>query len=281
MSEFVFSKMHGAGNDFIVTDDKCSNIKFNPEFIKRICDRRRGIGADGLIIISDPVQKGNALSDFRMIYYNCDGGLAEMCGNGLRCAAYYTGKYLEPSSRRIVFKTDAGILETHLLEDKNIQIEIPLISNPERIELENQEYFKVNTGVPHLVMIVEDVYLVDVEKTGMYLRNHERFYPEGVNVNFVSISGDSRPVKIRTYERGVEGETSACGTGITASALVLAEFYKYTSPVIFHTRDNDTIAIDFCYNENIVGAYSKILLTGPVEEVFRGKYFDDKLTVKN
>ena len=270
MYQFSFSKIHGAGNDFIVTDESNHKMLSNPEFIARICDRRRGIGADGLIILSSSEKQEQQIPRFKMTFFNCDGGSAEMCGNGLRCAAYYAKKYLNTSGNKILFETGAGLLETHLLENGKIQIQIPLIASPEIISIENQEYYKVNTGVPHLIVPVDNIEETDVNEWGKSLRNHELFSPEGTNVNFISIPEDETPVMIRTYERGVEGETSACGTGITAAALALAEFKACPSPINFLTRDKDTITIDFCYNANIVVPFKDILLTGPVEEVFRG-----------
>ena len=272
MNQFSFSKIHGAGNDFIVTDESNYKMPDNPEFISRICDRQRGIGADGLIIISLSNNSDLPFPCFIMTYYNCDGGIAEMCGNGLRCAAYYANKYLNANSSQILFETGAGRLETHLLENNSIQIQIPLISLPEKVSVENREYYKVNTGVPHLIVPVDNISAINVNERGKALRNHELFKPNGTNVNFISISEPGAPVRIRTYERGIEGETSACGTGITAAAIALAKFKGYQSPIDFLTDDKDTITIDFCYNENIVEAFKDILLTGPVEEVFRGEY---------
>ena len=282
MDSFVFSKMHGAGNDFIVTDmtekDHSPLTKdLSSGFISRICDRHRGIGADGMILILPPTEK--ALSGFsaeqhlfRMKYFNSDGQPAGMCGNGLRCASLYAGKYLLNYSETCFFETDAGILQTEILSEEKIRIQIPILEPPKKIKIGNRECFTANTGVPHLVVPVPDIVLVDVVTEGRKLRYCDCFFPAGVNVDFVQIpERQSDPVLIRTYERGVEYETSACGTGIAAAALSLGVFYAFSSPIDFMTEDKDIITIDFSSKDNIVKEIQDILLTGPSEEVFRGE----------
>ena len=282
MDSFIFSKMHGAGNDFIVTDmmeaDNCSIKKdLSSNYISRICDRRRGVGGDGLILILPPTDK--ALSEFsaetylfRMKYFNSDGQSAGMCGNGLRCAALYAGKYLLNSSETCFFETDAGILKTEILSEEKIKIQIPIIEAPEKIKIEGRECFTANTGVPHLIVPVPDITFVDVVAEGRKLRYCDSFAPTGVNVDFIQIPEEKpAPILIRTYERGVEDETSACGTGIAAAALSLGMFYAFPSPVDFMTKDKDVITIDFSTKDNIVKEIQDILLTGPSKEVFRGK----------
>jgi diaminopimelate epimerase len=266
--------MHGAGNDFIVTEE---SSLLNKDFISKVCNRRRGIGADGLILISAPSplelpEQKTALPRFKMSYFNSDGGEAEMCGNGLRCAALYAAKYLTASNNTpILFETGAGLLKTELLDNGQVQIQIPILNQPQAIEIDNKKCFTVNTGVPHLVVPVDDLDSIDVAASGRKLRFEECFAPTGVNVDFISIPADKNsPVLIRTYERGVENETSACGTGIAASAVALGVFKSISSPITFMTQDKDIITIDFSHKENIVGEVENILLTGPSIEVFSG-----------
>jgi diaminopimelate epimerase len=272
--------MHGAGNDFIVIGDMIQskhriNLQtFNKASISHICDRHRGIGGDGLIIITETLsQNKTSLPLLKMHFFNNDGTRAEMCGNGLRCAALYADKYLIKKKGAILFETDAGILHTEVLSENLVQIQIPIIEQPQSLEIERKKCFKVNTGVPHLVVPVKDISSIDVIASGRHLRFLENFAPEGVNVNFILIPEENAiPVKIRTYERGVEDETSACGTGIAASAAVLALFYSNHSPITFMTQDKDIITIDFSLKENIVKGVKEILLTGPSIEVFRGTW---------
>lgn len=244
-----FFKMHGAGNDFIVADDRALEWPRLHETIKKMCDRRRGIGADGLILIS---ASRSSAAHLKMTYFNNDGHEAEMCGNGLRCAALFAFRHLG-SPEEIVFETGAGILRTKVLDETLLEIEIPVKKPPEKVTVNGNEAFFVNTGVPHLVLPCPDVLLSDIEKTGCEFRNHPMFQPEGTNVNFIEIpSAPDSPVPVRTYERGVEAETAACGTGIVAAAISLAYFYKMTPPITFVTRDSDTMSVDFYFNDNMV-----------------------------
>ena len=293
MRVFNFSKMHGAGNDFIVSEvevhaeEYIENLSFIEHLIPHLCDRRRGVGADGFILISPPSKllaskQQTSMPLFKMKYFNNDGGLAEMCGNGLRCAALYAHKYLTNKNGPILFETDAGVLQTEIIDDEKVRIQIPLLKLPQIAKINKKKYFTVNTGVPHLVAPVHDITSIDIVASGRKLRYLDRFNPEGVNVDFISIPTHKKdPISIRTYERGVEEETSACGTGIAASAIVLSLFYSIPSPIHFITKDKDTITIDFCYKENNVGEIqdTHILLTGPAIEVFRGSLEENFLNL--
>ena len=282
MSTSRFSKMHGAGNDFILVDieNKDSLSEFSEELIASLCHRNRGIGADGLIVLyplkrsaSDP--ESGKVPVFRMKFFNNDGKSAEMCGNGLRCAALYARKYLTGSCEPVFFETDAGLLETEHLSMNNIRIQMPLIQQPSKVTVDGHECMVVNTGVPHLIVPVSDVSGVDVVQDGRKLRYDKLFEPHGVNVDFISFPQDKAgPVLIRTYERGVEDETSACGTGIAAAASALGLFFRMPSPIAFMTRDKDVITIEFSIKENMVKEIQEIRLTGPAEEVFRGELSD-------
>jgi len=264
---YEFSKMHGAGNDFIVVDDRAFKWPQHVDFIKNICDRRRGIGADGLILLS---ASSLLQADLKMSFFNSDGRPAEMCGNGLRCAALFSHLYFSYSSA-VVFETAAALLKTQVLDSSSVEIEIPVIQKPEKVNIDGREGFFVNTGVPHLVILCDNIADINLDEEGAALRNHQLFQPAGCNVNFVSQANQAgAPISIRTYERGVEGETSACGTGVAASALVLNSFLKAPLPIKFLTRDYDTISVDFYINDNKLRDCGKVLLTGPAVEVFKG-----------
>ncbi len=265
-----FVKMHGAGNDFILI--AASSLPF-PELpaatIADLCDRRHGIGADGLITIAD----GNAETDFSMTYYNADGLPAKMCGNGARCAVAFARR-LDLFSTDCVFDTAAGRLHGKWLAAEMIEVSLPAWSD---LDLDLQltdsvflEHYFCNTGVPHLVIPVPDVEVIDVEQQGSALRRHQKFVPAGTNVNWVDERGPAGRLRYRTYERGVEGETLACGTGAAACAVVLAGLQRVSSPVVLQTRGGDllTVTIDLETPE--------LLLRGPVAVSFTGEYTIDE-----
>lgn len=265
MSEFV--KMHGAGNDFIVADNRSDRWSHHTDFIRKICDRHRGIGADGLILLSAP---SASPAQVKMSFFNNDGLPAEMCGNGLRCAALFASRHLGEGNE-IVFETVAGLLKTRVLNPSAVEIEIPVLHMPEKIKVDGEEGYCVNTGVPHLVLIKDGIEDIDVAVQGRELRNHIQFKPVGTNVNFIAVSETERdPIKIRTYERGVEAETAACGTGIAASALTLGIFFHHNFPIEFITGDGDALMVDLIEGDELARC-RKILLTGPAIEVFAGR----------
>jgi diaminopimelate epimerase len=261
-----FSKMNGAGNDFIMLDNRKGAIELSTSEIARLCDRHRGIGADGVLMV-EPAMAGG---DFRMRYYNADGGEAEMCGNGARCFARYVSTLAGPFEE-IHFETQAGIIGATFI-DGRVRV---AMSDPKElrtedsvaIRLETLSVHSVNTGVPHAVVFVEDLEGVAVQKLGSQIRHHSHFAPKGANVNFVSKVGESR-IAIRTYERGVEGETLACGTGVCASAIILHELTGAPSPVSVTVQGGETLEVGF---EKIDGAYKNVTLTGPADFVFHGQ----------
>ena len=190
------------------------------EQISRICDRHRGVGADGVLVLERPTNGAN----FRMRYYNADGGEAEMCGNGARCFARYASHVAGPVEK-LSFETPAGVIGADLQgelvclqmsEPKDLRLGIKIPLGDQTIS----GHF-VNSGVPHVVVPVDDLENADVRGIGSAVRHHELFAPKGANVNFLKRRGD-RQISIRTYERGVENETLACGTGVVASALIFA-----------------------------------------------------------
>ncbi|MGC1478955.1 MAG: diaminopimelate epimerase, partial [Chthoniobacterales bacterium] len=218
--ELAFTKMNGAGNDFILLDNRSKALSLSTSQIARLCDRHRGIGADGLLLVEPPAA---GAADFRMRYYNADGGEAEMCGNGARCFSRYGARLLgETASSALSFETPAGVISASLLgEEVELAMSAPhslAPSNDLTIEGTLVSTHSINTGVPHAVVFVDDLELADVRTLGARIRHHEHFAPAGTNVNFVAKTEEG--IAIRTYERGVEDETLACGTGVVAAALI-------------------------------------------------------------
>ena len=260
-----FTKMNGAGNDFIMIDNRVGDLQLAAEQISRICDRHRGIGADGVLVLERP-RNG---ADFRMRYYNADGGEAEMCGNGARCFARYASQVAGPVEK-LSFETPAGVIGANLEgelvclrmsepKDLRLGIKIPL---PDR----TLDGHFVNSGVPHVVIPVEDLESVEIRGIGSAVRFHEFFAPKGANVNFLSRSAD-RQISIRTYERGVENETLACGTGVVASALVFAAIERVDGPIGVLVRGGNELKVGF---EKTGEQFKKVTLTGPADFVFEG-----------
>jgi diaminopimelate epimerase len=261
-----FTKMNGAGNDFVMVDNRDLKYTLSRDVIAHLCDRHRGIGADGLIAIEPPQTD----ADFRMRYYNADGGEAEMCGNGARCFARFASR-VAGKSESMSFETMAGVITANVLGD-DIQLEM---SMPKDLTLgvkltvfgkEHTTHF-INTGVPHAVLVCEDVGKVDVRTLGAAIRYHDYFAPKGANANFIEIQGP-RLLSIRTYERGVENETLACGTGVCAAALIHSALTGDASPIEVRVKGGETLKVGF---QKSGDAFSKVTLTGPADFVFEGQ----------
>jgi diaminopimelate epimerase len=263
-----FWKMHGAGNDFILVDDR--NLSFpasDTKWLAQICKRGRGIGAEGIILLQKSDQQN---IDFRMRFFNPDGREAEMCGNGARCAArlaYDTGIATRPVMRIqtiagiITAKIDGNKISIGMTEPVGWQIGIPLV-------IDGKELIAnfVNTGVPHTVIETQNINSCDVYGIGKAVRFHKHFAPAGTNVNFVKVLSPHE-LAVRTYERGVEAETPACGTGITASSLIMARLGKVSPPVKVHSAGGDVLEVNFVMKDNEI---QNVTLTGPAEYVFCG-----------
>ena len=261
-----FTKMNGAGNDFVMLDNRDGRLQLAPGQIAGLCDRHRGVGADGVLVVEKPANG----ADFRMRYYNADGGEAEMCGNGARCFARFASR-ISGSQGSVSFETPAGVIRAECHGD-NVRL---AMSQPHDLLLDQQIDLahgsvlahSVNTGVPHAIVFVEDLDKTDVRGLGAALRYHPHFAPKGTNVNFVRITGPSA-VTVRTYERGVEDETLACGTGVVATALILHEKHGAPSPVSVRVRGGDTLSISFEIEGSV---YRNVTLTGPADFVFEGQ----------
>jgi diaminopimelate epimerase len=261
-----FTKMNGAGNDFVMLDNRARAYALDPATIARLCDRHRGVGADGLIAV-EPAENG---ADFRMRYYNADGGEAEMCGNGARCFARFASR-LVGGAETVSFETMAGVVTARLLGDLvRLQMSQPrdmTLGTPLGVHGQTFTVHFVNTGVPHAVVVVEDLASVDVVGLGAALRYHEHFAPRGTNANFIAVEGPGR-LAIRTYERGVEGETLACGTGVCAAALVHSALTGATSPIAVRVRGGEILEVGFTREGDL---FRNVTLTGPADFVFEGQ----------
>jgi len=260
-----FTKMNGAGNDFVMVDNRDGSYTLSREQIARLCDRHRGIGADGLIAVEGTPEL------LRMRYYNADGGEAEMCGNGARCYSRFTARLLGLNSGSLSFQTEAGMLAAELLPKDRVRLRM---SDPHSLQLAHSlrvlnldlEVHSLNTGVPHAVTFVKDLEETPVFELGRALRRHQRFAPAGTNANFVQVLAPGS-LAIRTYERGVENETLACGTGVVAAALIHHYLSKTPSPVSVLVRGGETLEVGFT-EEN--GHPVAATLAGPADFVFSG-----------
>ena len=257
-----FTKMVASGNDFVVVDGKFT-VKF-PSMARLLCDRKLGIGADGLLVLNSSKK-----ADIRMRIFNADGSEAKMCGNGARCIALYMGK------RTVSIETAAGIIESKV-SGNNVKIKL---TRPEGIKLDmpiklNRRPLRVNfvdTGVPHVVVFVAGIDKIDVVNLGRLIRNHKAFSPDGANVNFVEVIDDSN-IKVRTYERGVEDETLACGTGSVASAIVTRRMLQTTgqqNKINVKTQGGEVLKV---YFDNDNGRISNVWLEGKVKTVYKGEW---------
>ncbi len=262
-----FTKMNGAGNDFVMLDNRERKLSLSGEEIALLCDRHRGVGADGLLA-AGPAEGG---ADFRMRYYNADGGEAEMCGNGARCFARFVDRLAKREGAPVSFETIAGIVGGEF-EGEEVKI---TLSEPFDLEMGStilvggteRSVHSVNTGVPHAVMVVDDLEDLDIRKDGAALRYHDKFQPAGTNANFQLVLG-ADTIAIRTYERGVEDETLACGTGMVANAIVHNQLTGTGPPIHVQVRGGDTLKVGW---ERDGDAYREVTLTGPAEFVFEGE----------
>jgi len=236
--------MSGSGNDFIIIDNRDPVIddEKKVDFVRRVCDRKMSIGADGVIFVENSDQ-----ADIKWDFYNDDGSSAEMCGNGGRCVARYAvEKKIAPAE--LTLETLAGIIGAKV-EGANVKVKLTSPENLRQdIDVElNGTHFQVDsldTGVPHAIIYSDDVEAVNVKDVGNGIRFHDKFAPAGTNVDFVQKVGD-HALKVRTYERGVENETLACGTGVVASVLLSSYKNLVQPPVDVETRGGEFLKVDF------------------------------------
>lgn len=255
MKDLHFYKYQGTGNDFVMIDNR--EGVFNPEdhdLVIRLCDRKFGIGADGLILIQPHED-----CDFEMVYYNADASQS-MCGNGSRCAVRFAHT-LGFIGDRCTFMAIDGLHEAKV-EDERIKLKMGNVSTVRKLE---DEDFFVNTGSPHHIRFVEELEDFPVYEEGKFIRYNETYKEEGTNVNFVAGKQDNT-IFVRTYERGVENETLSCGTGVTACSIA-ASFKGYKSPVKVQTLGGN---LEVSFEKNADGTFQEVFLTGPAKEVFKG-----------
>lgn len=288
MNKIPFMKLSGAGNDFVIINN-LENIVDGTDtnFVKKVCERRMSVGADGVLLVEKADGIGTGMSplpeetaaettgvDFRMRYFNADGGEVETCGNGARCIsrfAYLNGIVTE----KMRFLTNAGVYESEVVGD-NVKVRM---SQPTDIRLNVPLQLKdgvhtvgfANSGVPHVVFFVDDLDGADVFDMGQQTRYHADFKPAGTNANFIRIQSSER-LEVRTYERGVEDETLACGTGSIASAIVSAALGKVTSPVSVKTASGVVLKIHFDMSD---GEPKNVYLEGDARVIYAGELTQD------
>lgn len=253
--KFHFYKYQATGNDFVLIDNRSGGLSLTADQIQKICDRRFGIGADGLILIEkDPH------ANFNVNYFNSDGSQS-LCGNGSRAAVQFASS-LGLVNGKARFNAYDGFHDAELLPAGIIRLKMNDVNS---IEQAGDDYI-INTGSPHYIRFVDNVEIMPVYGEGKKIRYSERFKQQGINVNFVQLLPDNR-IFVRTYERGVENETLSCGTGVTAAAL--ASLYKgYSSPVYVKTLGGD-LSVEF-KSDGMSGKFQDIFLVGPAKMVFEG-----------
>lgn len=260
--KIAFTKYHGTGNDFIIIDDRLNEFDHNnTQLIAKLCHRRFGIGADGLMLV-----RNHSQYDFEMIYFNADGAQSSMCGNGGRCIAHFAYSIGIGLNNELTFMAIDGLHNAKVLDENRIALGM---INVDKIDIRDSKTYILNTGSPHYVRIFDETIEGDIVEKAKSIRYNSEFKTEGININFIHISSNS--TQIRTYERGVEDETYSCGTGAVAAAIT-----SFLSTSKVENCDNTTInlntlggnlSVSFSYNNN---QFSTILLTGPASKVFEG-----------
>lgn len=259
MRKLNFTKAVASGNDFIIVDNRGGQAAEWPSLAKKLCQRKISIGADGLLILEDSKK-----ADVRMRIFNPDGSEAEMCGNGSRCVAYYC-------KTAHTVETKAGVLEAKLQTANRVKIRM---TDPTDLKMKidinlngrDYEIHFVNTGVPHAVYFADNLDNLDVTELGRLIRYHDAFRPAGTNADFVEVR-DKKTIALRTYERGVEDETLACGTGACAAAIISSFAKGVTPPVDVYTKSGEVLKIYFDKDRDGI---KNLYLEGEAEMVFEG-----------
>lgn len=267
-----FEKMSGAGNDFVVADNRSGEIRDGAELARRICDRHWGVGADGLLLVET-----SRVAAFRMMYFNADGSYGGMCGNGGRCIAdYAVRKGIAPSTHEFdaldhLYKAQvlSGSVRLSMKDPSGLRADIVLPVSGKKLRATF-----IDTGSPHVVLLAREVSrkgldAIDVAGLGRAIRLHRRFRPDGTNVNFIEVSSH-KSLRMRTYERGVEAETLACGTGSIAAGIVAHLQFGIEKPVRVIPRSDRELLVDFAVGSN--GKIVNVTLEGPAETVFEGVF---------
>ena len=264
MEPIRFYKMSGCGNDFVIIDNRTPVVDDEnlTQFIQKVCCRKMSVGADGLILIEN-----SGIADFKWRFYNSDGSVAEMCGNGARCAARFAREH-NIAKDRMAFETRAGLIEAEI-DGERVRIKMTAPSSVETdvtltIGGETLAMSSINTGVPHAVLFVQSVHDMDIMAPSREIRFHDRFAPAGTNVNFLCINNDG-VMDIRTYERGVEDETLACGTGAVAGAIVAAQAFGKGAPIRLRTKSGGLLDVYFTKKG---GVFSDVYLEGDARIIY-------------
>ena len=276
MRPIPFAKLSGSGNDFILIDNREGwvDAKQAAQFAQAVCRRALSVGADGLILIeNDPA----GAADFAWRFYNADGSMPDMCGNGGRCAARFAHQH-GIAGANMSFVTGAGLIRAEITGDRTVKLQMtPPADYRPAVDLEwpggARQAKVINTGVPHAVIEVKDVDAVDVKTEGPAVRNHPVFAPEGANANFVQVTGPDA-LLIRTYERGVEGETLACGTGAVAAAMTMALAGRVAPPVRLTTRSAEVLRVYFDVGDDLP---QEVFFEGTVNWVYDGVLLPESL----
>ncbi|MDR2653574.1 MAG: diaminopimelate epimerase [Prevotellaceae bacterium] len=257
-----FCKYQALGNDFILIDNRQNTFDASPEYVSFLCNRHFGIGADGLMLVENCDD-----ADFKMQFFNSDGSAATMCGNGSRCIVAFAHK-LGIFNDEVIFASGAGKHSGKVLsENKNI-LEIKVKITDVNQIVRGDGYYFINTGVPHCVIFTDNINVVDINSEGKKWR-HSPLFPEGANVNFVEICGDNK-LKLATFERGVEGETLACGTGATASAIAAYDKLQNNITSYDIQTKGGELKISFDADKTQKDSFVNIWLQGATTLVFEG-----------
>jgi diaminopimelate epimerase len=262
-----FWKMHGAGNDFILFDDRDQTFPCTHQArIEEIATPKYGIGSEGVILIQP-----SDSADFRMRFFNPDGNEVEMCGNGARCVARLAHE-LNVAPEQMTFDTVAGVIGATILSDDRVRLDMTppegrSLNRTLTVEGKDQIIHFVNSGVPHVVMETDSIGEIDLTTLGPAIRYHDAFAPAGTNLNLFQVLGPDH-LRVRTYERGVEAETLACGTGIVACGLVAGTLGRVTTPVKITCASGDILEVDYTMGET---GPEQVTLTGPAVHVFSGE----------
>jgi diaminopimelate epimerase len=267
MDQVAFVKMSASGNDFILIDHRLGGLDASilNDFVVGICRRRLSVGADGVILVEP-----SSTADFSWRFFNADGSGADMCGNGARCAARFAHRQ-GICGRDLRFETGAGLVAAQV---NGVQVKVRM-PDPHSLEREMTiavsgtvlTVNRINTGVPHVVVLASAIDDVELPALGREIRYHPQFAPDGTNVNFICLDPRSGGIAIRTYERGVEGETLSCGTGAVAGALIAAEQFGLPSPVSVRTRSGETLSVSFQSHD---GRFRDVFQEGEARFIYSG-----------
>lgn len=270
----TFTKMSGGGNDFVVLAQEVAPPEADlAEWVRCVCRRGLSTGADGVLVLGP-----SSTADVRLVHYNADGGRSSLCGNGTRCAARWTRRQRGPVDH-VTLETDCGPVEARFPSDEQVSILLPFACRapqPRRVQLEGAaavEGYFVEVGIPHFLAPVESFEDVDVEETGGAIRRHAMFAPDGTNVSFL-VRGDDGSLELRTFERGVEAETLACGTACVAAAILAVERGWSRAPVVCHTRSGLELQVGL---EGSAEGYRGLRLQGDARFIYEGNLAPEAL----